>query len=85
MMNKNEKLEKKLYHLTSKLHSLEEVRNEETSSEEEYIHKKKTINTMKKEKKELETKLKEVQSIPNEHVQFNQVPRHPFAWLGSHH
>ena len=34
---------------------------------------------------ELEKKLKEVQSIPNEHVQFNQGPRHPFSWLGSHH
>ena len=86
-MNKNEKLEKKLYHLTSKLHSLEEARDKETSSEEEYIpvSKKKSIYTLEKEKKELEKKLKEVQSIPNEHVQFNQGPRHPFSWLGSHH
>ena len=86
-MNKNEKLEKKLHHLNNKLNSLEEERHEETSSEEEYIpvSKKKSIYALEKEKKELEKKLKEVQSIPNEHVQFNQGPRHPFTWLGSHH
>ena len=68
---------KKLVNIDDKVNGL--IQEHESSSEEEYIPRKKS-------KKKVIYTSKEVKQIePSEHVQISHQPKHPFSWLGSHH